>query len=771
MSLEAPALEESPILFGEDRTEGIVAVETVGDSTMRVFIRSPRGIESQDEVFEPFLLVEERELMDGFKGKWDVESLSGTNAYKYMVRLSSWSDCLKARDFLQRKSGLPPSDPQAPYLFISDPVHQFLLLTGKTLFKGLPFKDLHRLALDIETACAPGYEFSNPERDEDRIISIALVDNKGYSEVLLGTELQEAEMLEELGERIRKIDPDVIEGHNLFNFDLEYICARAKRHGVKLLWGRGGEEAKTRRSRFTVAERIIDYTRMEIFGRHVVDTMFLLQYYDVSARELESYGLKAAAVHFGLSEEDRTYIERGKIQWYYENDPSTLAKYNLDDARETLALSELLGHSFFLQARMFPFSYQNIFVRGNATKINSLFLREYIRKRASVPKPPGKGEEFEGGYTDVFLSGVVRNVVHCDVASLYPSIMLEYGIAPSRDELGIFLPLLRDLRTFRLEAKARAQKAQDQHERDYYQALQQTFKVLINSFYGYLGTEIHHFADPNAAAQVTRLGRDLIKQMLSWLKERGAKPVELDTDGIFFVPPPEASTEEGARRLVEELSESLPGGIQVEMQGLYPAMFSYKRKNYALLDSKGQVVIKGSALRSRGMERYLREFLSGMIRLVLEEKADEIPALKREFEERICSHKLDISWLAKTETLTESPETYKQKVAARKRNPSATYELALASGRNYRAGDQISYYVTGSRRTVRVYENCKLVSDYDPERPDVNVDYYLSKLEELYKKFQDMLPQCALHEGLLPSEGLEGETEKEGKSLRKTRKK
>jgi hypothetical protein len=93
MSLEAPALEESPILFGEDRTEGIVAVEPVGDSTMRVFIRSPRGIESQDEVFEPFLLVEERELMDGFKGKWDVESLSGTNAYRYMVRLSSWSDC------------------------------------------------------------------------------------------------------------------------------------------------------------------------------------------------------------------------------------------------------------------------------------------------------------------------------------------------------------------------------------------------------------------------------------------------------------------------------------------------------------------------------------------------------------------------------------------------------------------------------------------------------------------------------------------------------
>ena len=54
---------------------------------------------------------------------------------------------------------------------------------------------------------------------------------------------------------------------------------------------------------------MIDFTRMDIFGRHVVDTLFLLQYYDVTAREMESYGLKAAAQHFGLAEEGRTYIE------------------------------------------------------------------------------------------------------------------------------------------------------------------------------------------------------------------------------------------------------------------------------------------------------------------------------------------------------------------------------------------------------------------------------------------------------------------------------
>ncbi|UCF57270.1 MAG: DNA polymerase II, partial [Deltaproteobacteria bacterium] len=656
-----------------------------------------------------------------------------------LVLFERWGDCQKAKTYLQKKTGEPPSSPHAPYLFLSDPIHQFLLLTGKTLFKGLPFKDLHRLALDIETACTPGYEFPNPRREEDRIISIALMDNRGYTEVFFGRDMVEEEMLVSLGEEISRLDPDVLEGHNLFNFDLEYIVARARMHGVDLRWGRDGRKPRIRRSRFSVAERTIDYTRMEIFGRQVVDTLFLLQYYDVAARELESYGLKAAARHFGLAPQDRTYIERDNIQWYYDHEPEVLKRYNLDDVKETLALSELLGYSFFLQARIFPFSFQNIFVRGNATKINALFLREYLRQRASVPKSGGRGR-VEGGYTDVFLTGVVHRVVHCDVASLYPSILLSFGLKPSKDTLDVFLPLLRELRGFRLEAKKRAQEAQSSHERDYYQALQQTFKVLINSFYGYLGAELHHFSDPQVAAEVTRRGRELIRQMLGWLKKEGAMPIEIDTDGIYYLPAPGTETEEQARAMVERLSQSLPEGIEVEMDAQYEAMFSYKSKNYVLLDEAGKMVIKGSALRSRGMEKYLREFLSAMIRLLLEGKGEEVHQVLEEYLVRLEKHEMDISWLGKTETLGESLDTYRQKVQFKKRNPAAPYELALASGREYRAGDQISYYVTGEKKKVRVYESCKLVSNYDPSHPDENVAYYQEKLLALLKKFEEFVP-------------------------------
>ena len=366
-------------------------------------------------------------------------------------------------------------------------------------------------------------------------------------------------------------------------------------------------------------------------------------------------------------------------------------------------------------------------------------MREYLRQRTSLPKP-GEAEVFAGGYTDVFRHGIVRPVISCDVASLYPSILISNNLKPSADSLDIFLPLLRNLRNFRLKAKKRALAAGDPHQKDYYEALQQTFKILINSFYGYLGTRLHNFADPQLAGEVTRRGREIIGQMVEWLRNEGSEPIEIDTDGIYFVPPPSVRTDEQVQALIQRLSDSLPSGIEVEMAGKYQAMLSYKKKNYALMDDQGNVTIKGSGLRSRGMEKYLREFLSSMIRLLLEGKEEEIHSLFKDYLDRLEQHQMGISWLAKTETLTESLDTYRQKVATNKRNPAATYELAFASDRPYRAGDQVSYYVTGKAKTVRVYENAKLTSDYDPKRPDENVAYYQGKLHKLLKKFQEFLP-------------------------------
>jgi len=210
--------------------------------------------------------------------------------------------------------------------------------------------------------------------------------------------------------------------------------------------------------------------------------------------------------------------------------------------------------------------------------------------------------------------------------------------------------------------------------------------------------------------------------------------VEIDTDGIYFVPPPLKT-----RKLMEEFREafarSLPSGIDIEFDGEYVSMYSYKMKNYALLCDTGEIVIKGAALKSRGLEPFQRSFLREMIRLKLEEKDKQIPALKARYEEAIRERTWPIRELAKTETLQDAPATYSAKLAKDKRARSAVYELALASGRDYRAGDQLSYYVTGDKKSVAVYEKAKLVSQWDPKKRDENVAYYLAKLEALYEKF------------------------------------
>jgi DNA polymerase elongation subunit (family B) len=737
-----PALQlpfyDNQILFGHDPSPALLAFECEGESTMRVFRRRDGRTESEVQPFTPFLLLADPQLLRGWTGKYEVEALGGEGFYRYLVRFTRWSDLNKARAHLQRASGATPSALDAPYFFLNDPVAQHLLLTGQTQFLGLAFDQLKRLQLDIETYTTAGFEFPNPGRPGDRIIAIALADHTGWERVITGDDRSEADMLRELTQEIQRRDPDVIEGHNLFRFDLEYLEARARRHRLALAWGRDGSALRSHPSRLNIAERTISYRKYEVFGRHIVDTWMLAQLYDIGRRDLESYGLKDVARYFGVAAPDRTYIQPERVSWYFEHDPDTLYRYALDDVRETRAISDILSPSYFVQAQIFPLSYQNTVVRGNATKIDLLFLREYLRQRHAIPRP-SPGQEVSGGYTDIRYQGVVHHVLHCDITSLYPSIMLSYGCFPRADVLGVFPSLLRDLRDFRVQAKGLARAARDEATRRYYDALQATFKILINSFYGYLGFSMGHFNDFEQAERVTRTGRDLIQQIIQGLEAAGCRIIEVDTDGLYFTPPAAVQTPEDEERLLEAVSRQLPAGIALELDGRYPAMFSYKMKNYALLDERGQVILKGSGLKSRGLEPFLRAWMEEMFALLLCGQEDRIDALLAKYLEEFDQHRFDVKMFMKTESLQDSLATYRDKIRGKKRNLSAAYELALRSGRPYQPGDQISYYVAGTGKRVKVHEAAKLASQWDRHNPDENVDYYKAKLLELYKKFKPFI--------------------------------
>src|SRR5438045_6556038 len=120
------------------------------------------------------------------------------------------------------------------------------------------------------------------------------------------------------------------------------------------------------------------------------------------------------------------------------------------------------------------------------------------------------------------------------------------------------------------------------------QALQNTFKILLNSFYGYLGFAQGHFADFDGAARVTQIGRDMLMKMIDWLNARGAQVIEVDTDGIYFVPRENIYIDD----LQKDLAKVLPAGIDVEIDEQFDAMLSYKAKNYALPTKGGDVIHK-----------------------------------------------------------------------------------------------------------------------------------------------------------------------------------
>src|SRR5207253_4271847 len=169
-----------------------------------------------------------------------------------------------------------------------------------------------------------------------------------------------------------------------------------------------------------------------------------------------------------------------------------------------------------------------------------------------------------------------------------------------------------------------------------------------------------------AAARVTQIGRDLLQKMIAWLNERGARVIEVDTDGIYFVPPPveAASSRVGkgkrqdAASTIEELrdglAKELPAGIEIEFDEQFDAMFSYKAKNYALLTRDGEVIIKGGALKSRGLEKFQRIFLEEMIKLIMQEKPEELGRLREQFERRIRNREMPIDMQMKTDTLQVS---------------------------------------------------------------------------------------------------------------------
>jgi DNA polymerase-2 len=457
------------------------------------------------------------------------------------------------------------------------------------------------------------------------VLSIALY-GCGVAEVLLhapeGGEIPggvlpfstEKELLAGLCRRIREVDPDVLTGWNVIDFDLAVLARIAEGHGIPFELGRAPGPVRIQRAGFRGAA-----SRATIPGRVVLDGIQLLRGAFVKT---EDYTLDTVA-HEILGE--GKLISGGsrahEILRLFEEDRARFVEYNLVDARLVTEILEKLRLVQLAVERSLLTGMPPDRVSSSIASFEFLYLTELGKRGIVAPTVRAETEAFEpmsGGHVLEPAPGLYRNVMAFDFRSLYPSVIRTFEIDPLgyvsdaasvadpivapngaafRRERGILPALLDDLVPARQAALASGDKVKSQ-----------AIKILMNSFYGVLGTPAYRFFNPEIANAITGFG----KEILLWSKARiegyGHRVLYGDTDSLFALSEKEdvaaarAVGTELAKRINRDLAEHLErtyrvsSRLSLQFQTLYLRLLlpqvrhggAGARKRYAGLVEEGR---------------------------------------------------------------------------------------------------------------------------------------------------------------------------------------
>ena len=488
---------------------------------------------------------------------------------------------------------------------------------------------LTTLSLDIET---------DPEAQ--RLLAVALW-GCGAREVLLWCPdararaacpvtatpcASEAKLLATLGRRIRALDPDVLTGWNIIDFDVPVLIRRAEAVGVPLEWGRapGGL-----RQRGNGARRFSD--SIFIPGRVVLDGIRLLR--GVSVR-LERYSLEVAAQE--ILGEGKTLGGGGeghadRIMHAFAHDPERFVEYNLTDARLVLDILEKLELVPFAVERSKLTGMPPDRVGASIAAFDFLYLSRLRPQGVVAPTVGAKLDagaaqsHTQGGHVLESCSGLHDHVLLFDFKSLYPSIIRTFQVDPLgliredaaaesaaieapngarfRRRRGILSALLDDLFASREQAKE-AGNAVASH----------AIKILMNSFYGVLGTAACRFHDPRLANAITSFGKHLLLWAKAWMERRGLEVLYGDTDSLFVAG---GGAYDGARLAAElntDLADyiaatwQLPSYLEMEFETLFERLFLPAVRGGGRGATKRYVGLAQGRLHFTGMEVVRRDW-------------------------------------------------------------------------------------------------------------------------------------------------------------------
>jgi len=642
----------------------------------------------EDDRFQPYLFVHVRDVAAlgtaGAPAGMTVEvrglrDLDGVPVARVLLPLPSAVAAL--RDRLAR-AGIPTfeADVRFAYRYLIDhgiralasiegPSEELpgglLLFRNPTLAPAVARPTLRVLSLDLETT-----------PDAGQIFSVALA-GCGVAEVHLiatravagaTTYADERSLLAAVLGRVRVLDPDVLLGWNVVDFDLRVLARRCAALRVP-----GGIGRVPGRIGFAQDSTFTRQGRAEVPGRMVLDGAGLVR----DALRLEDYRLDTVA---------RAVLGRGKlidqsapdaaaeISRLFHEDPEGLAAYNLEDARLALEIVEKEGLLDLTLERSLLSGMQLDRVGASIASFDQIYLPELRRRGIVAPNvlADRPGVMVQGGAVLDSVPGIFRNVAVFDFKSLYPSLIRTFNLDPlahararrdgveptdalqapngarfARDDA--ILPRLLDGFLARREvAKQRGDRHADQ-----------AIKIMMNALFGVLGATACRFFDGEIANAITGFGQQTLQWTRAAFEEAGFAVLYGDTDSVF-VQLGGDTADQAAHRQAEELRAAVEArvtarirvqyGVEprltLELEHVLERFFMPRvrsgaggsKKRYAgLVD--GELLIVGLEAVRRDWPAVARRLQEGLLRRVFE---DEDPlSFVRDLVARVRAGELD----------------------------------------------------------------------------------------------------------------------------------
>jgi DNA polymerase II len=416
------------------------------------------------------------------------------------------------------------------------------------------------MSIDIET---------DPMAKEIFCISI-VTDN--YEKVLIHSNEKlknalsyptEKDLLSAFLRLVIELDPDVITGWNLINFDIKVIEQRCKKFNIPFVMGRNQDELSLK-----VYGEFMRESQAEVSGRIVLDGIHLLKISFISMQEytLEYVSQQILGEKKLIGKENKGQV----IVDAFKKDPQKLVDYNLKDSQLVLQILKKTGVMDLTIQRSLLTGMQLDRVNASVASLDSLYIRE-TKKRNIVCTNSGfaqKEKPITGGFVRDSVPGLYENIVVLDFKSLYPSIMRTFNIDPYsylsisekeahkhpetyvvtpngavfKNEIGILPGIIQTLWAQR--EQARKQKNE---------LARHAIKILMNSFFGVLANPSCRFFSMQMSNAITTSAQFVIKLTAQKIQEKGYEVIYGDTDSVFIKSNKETLHE--AEKLGEELQE------------------------------------------------------------------------------------------------------------------------------------------------------------------------------------------------------------------------